>query len=383
MSSNLMDSMERFFDRPELRLPIEWRWGEDPGSSMRSRTDEFFSILGKVSSKGVDKTAILRSKKTSELLMKAFECSLKGDIASSFPAFEAAMTNLGDALPKGDESTCGTGAKYRDKLLFRMRNSQKQHLDKEDLFHIPFQKRFKVASERFSVVGAPCLYLGGSVYTCWEEMGRPPFQDLHVSAFWIAEPTAFLDLRMTPSAISKKLKSSLWKDRGDEREQFARSELSKLAHIWPLMALCMMKVDEPDGAFKPEYIVPQMTLQWIATNGQLDGVAYASCQTLVRCQQGIESLSNYAFPVKHFQASGRCVDLCKRFRMTDPINWSLLGAMDLHVGERPEEYGIRVADGVESSSGETEFGKIERALFALRNRISRMGLQNEGVVSHL
>ena len=214
-------------------------------------------------------------------------------------------------------------------------------------------------------------------------MKRPPFHDLHVSAFWIAEPTKFLDLRMTPNAILSKLKTYLWRDREKEPEQCAKLELSKLAEIWPLMALCMMRVDEPSGAFKPEYIIPQMTLQWVATNEQLDGVAYASCQTKVRCQQGIEPLSNYAFPVKSFHTRGRCVDLCRRFRMTDPINWSLLGAMDLHVGESPEQYDIMVAEGVESSSGETEFGKIERALFALSGRISHAKLQDEGVVSHL
>ena len=68
--------------------------------------------------------------------------------------------------------------------------------------------------------------------------------------------------------------------------------------------------------------------------------------------------------------------------MTNPINWSLLGAMDLHVGEDPEEYDIEVDEGVGSSSGETEFGKIERALFGLLSRIDHAGVQDNGVVPH-
>ena len=375
-------SVTEIFDRPELKLPIEWRWGVDPEKFMRDRIEGFFRVLDEVAGDAVPKPAVVRAKKTASQLMEAFSHSLKGAVVSSYSAFRNAMDQLGDSFPTSDESTFGTRAEFRRNISFRMRRSQKRKLEKAELFHIPFEKRFKVASERFSVLGSPCLYLGGSVYTCWEEMQRPPFHDLHVSAFWINKPTRFLDLRMTPEAISSKLKDYLWRNKETEQMQFAKRALTNLAQVWPLMALCMMKVSEPHGSFKPEYIVPQMTLHWIANDDQLDGVAYASCQASVKCERGIASLSNYAFPVKSFRSRGRCVDLCERFRMTNPINWSLLGAMDLHVGEDPEEYDIEVDEGVGSSSGETEFGKIERALFGLLSRIDHAGVQDNGVVPH-
>lgn len=42
----------------------------------------------------------------------------------------------------------------------------------KDMFHIPFSKRGIVQTQRYSFPGYPCLYVGESVYACWEEMHR-------------------------------------------------------------------------------------------------------------------------------------------------------------------------------------------------------------------
>lgn len=46
------------------------------------------------------------------------------------------------------------------------------HFSKDEMFHIPYEKRYLVGNQRFSLSGLPCLYLGGSSYICWEELGR-------------------------------------------------------------------------------------------------------------------------------------------------------------------------------------------------------------------
>ena len=43
----------------------------------------------------------------------------------------------------------------------------------DNFFHIPFEKRGLVKTQRFSIPGFPSLYLGSSIYLCWEELNRP------------------------------------------------------------------------------------------------------------------------------------------------------------------------------------------------------------------
>ena len=52
-----------------------------------------------------------------------------------------------------------------------------------DMFHIPLNRREIVKTQRYSAPGYPCLYLGNTVYSCWEEMHRPHFDDLMFSGF--------------------------------------------------------------------------------------------------------------------------------------------------------------------------------------------------------
>lgn len=49
------------------------------------------------------------------------------------------------------------------------------------MFHIPITMRRQVGTERYSIPGYPCLYLGNSIYVCWEEMNRPLMSSCWVS----------------------------------------------------------------------------------------------------------------------------------------------------------------------------------------------------------
>ncbi len=121
--------------------------------------------------------------------------------------------------------------------------SSEPKLAKRDLFHIPFKLRHKVASQRFSIPGIPCLYTAGSTYTCWEEIGRPPFYELHVAALWVpqGESFRFLDLRWTARAVKSRLAHAAKGKKlliPDEKLEWARGALASCIPIWPLIALC-------------------------------------------------------------------------------------------------------------------------------------------------
>jgi len=61
--------------------------------------------------------------------------------------------------------------------LYRLRADRTISVDKrpsrKDIFHVPFQNRHRVGNQRYSIAGLPCLYLGSSIWICWEELNRP------------------------------------------------------------------------------------------------------------------------------------------------------------------------------------------------------------------
>src|SRR5205823_638449 len=68
--------------------------------------------------------------------------------------------------------------------LFRMRiGSAAGRHQLGDLFHIPFNSRHLITNQRYSFPGLPCLYLGQSLYVCWEELGRPDLNGVVISRF--------------------------------------------------------------------------------------------------------------------------------------------------------------------------------------------------------
>jgi len=44
--------------------------------------------------------------------------------------------------------------------------------------------------------------------------------------------------------------------------------------IWPLVLACSVKVKNIEDDFKPEYIIPQLLLQWVRERDDIDGISY-------------------------------------------------------------------------------------------------------------
>lgn len=70
-----------------------------------------------------------------------------------------------------------------------------------DIFHVPFEKRRLVGNQRYSIAGLPCLYLGSSIWICWEELGRPPLDSVWVSRFRIVKQASVLDFQFPPHHV--------------------------------------------------------------------------------------------------------------------------------------------------------------------------------------
>ncbi len=122
---------------------------------------------------------------------------------------------------------------------------------REEMFHIPLDKRGIVKTQRYSAPGYPCLYLGTHINACWVELREPRFDDMMVSRFSVKNRFPVLDLRMPTEK--------------DFEQGCSECILKKL----PLIISASVCVLNPDDPFKPEYIIPQLITEYIITQNRV------------------------------------------------------------------------------------------------------------------
>lgn len=185
-----------------------------------------------------------------------------------------------------------------------------------DMFHIPLNKRGIVSTQRYSSPGYPCLYLGNSVYSCWEEMRRPVFDNLMFSAYKVKYAFKVFDLRIP------------------DESDYNDTELIKTINRIPLVLACSFVVKNTTDVFKPEYIIPQMLIETIISNSRqiiqseksiLDpdviwGVIYTSTHLNKDFPYGKQYLENIVLPV--VETDGKlnyCQYLASLFEISYPL----------------------------------------------------------------
>ena len=184
--------------------------------------------------------------------------------------------------------------------LYRIRTGSFDKTNDGEIFHIPFEKRHLVASQRYSVPGYPILYLAGSFFTAWCEMDKPDLIGLSYAGFQFKEAEYFIDLSY-PYRLTE-----LW-------------EWYSLFVMYPLLMACMVRVKNPSAPFKPEYLMPQMMTKLVREHGSLfRGIVYMSNK--IPESASLESFSSRNFAVlthNNICLKGHDKDLAERMRMTD------------------------------------------------------------------
>jgi len=213
--------------------------------------------------------------------------------------------------------------------LYRVRTGDLAGYDRAGLFHIPFEMRHLVRSQRYSIPGLPSLYLGGSLWICWEELGRPPFDRLHVARLRAVPKSNLrvLDFAHRPEVIAslaKALEDDL--DKNNDNSNFILAQLS----CWPLLAACSIRVRHSSAPFVPEYIVPQLLLQWIRKHQRFEGIRYFSTRPNEHMSSTdpfdfdfVTAESNYVFPTMKNRPKGYCPELTRRFEISAPLAWPI------------------------------------------------------------
>lgn len=238
----------------------------------------------------------------------------------------------------------------KDSSLYRMRvgkDGYEEFTSNEEMSHIPFQFNHKVGNERYSMSGFPSLYLGSSVYVCWEEMRRPDIDYANFALFKTTTTVKVVDL---------------------SNKEYYHFTSEKFADC--LVLACSFPVQFPEDPFKPEYIIPQMLLQSLVRYNRnsnyvekIAGIKYSSTHikdsklwiSYPENRKNRQLFYNYVFPAFDRKEIGLSKELNTVFHFWNSITYNKLKLMNPDLqSDKSDIYGSSV------------FGKIE---YKLQNMI--------------
>ncbi len=254
---------------------------------------------------------LVNVKKTSNLIPQILKSYLNGHVVES-------VLSLQNFIKESNFYNVKLDPNY---VYYRARVSENILRTREDMFHVPYTNRGNVTNKRYSISGHPCLYLGRSVYICWEELRRPHIENIYISAFKTKNKINVLDLRMY-------------------KQFYFQAAFKSYLELFPIILICSMPTCNDRDTYKPEYILPQLLLHTAAyvdlseggSRKCLDkiyrGVIYSS--THIDFETGFLSESKdfcltdcIVIPARNATPRKYCSYLTSRFELTEPVNFGV------------------------------------------------------------
>lgn len=357
---------EDIITNPFLHLPIKNDSQDSFRTFLFNTLDNYLELLGKIAEEKIKIDGLSGTRKISntikiqshfiEGLKETLNFYLNGQPSDAYEKFNETLNKR----IKKYTHIFNIGTFSDEQNFYRIRIKKENFaLNQTEMFHIPFQLRNMVNTQRYSIPGFPSLYLGKTLYVAWEELKRPSVNDFQAVRLKNIQEIKYLDL--TGNNISKNYNSHI---------------AYKYLMTWPLIACCSVKVDNPNDSFKPEYIFPQLLLQWIRNNKNIDAIKYNSTHINYNGIETKGDLYNLVLPVKENKDFGHCEELLSIFEMTNTISNQLIefssgGGMFLESSEEVSKIDnkipkIEFIKGNKSSYGSSILGKIERKLDSMQ-----------------
>ena len=200
--------------------------------------------------------------------------------------------------------------------FYRMRSAdnytQYAKNTKDEMYHIPFNKRYLIGNERYSLTGFPTFYLSSSIYSCWEECNRCNLDFSNVALFKNTDKLLFLDMLLPKSNSSVHDNTLLGV---------------------PLILASRLKVVHDKGKFVPEYIIPQLLMECVIKSRSeseseiITGIRYESIHQSERdlifdsfYKDGL--FLNYAIPPFESSDKGVCKKIKELFEFWANTSWA-------------------------------------------------------------
>lgn len=257
------------------------------------------------------------------------------------------------------------GADSTEIQFFRARLSDSVvEFSADEMLHIPFNKRQIVKSERFSIPGLPCLYLGNSTYDCWVEMGSPADHRFNVAPVVLDNTQRVLNLTVTLSSLLhfNEIES-------DENESELENQIISLLKLMVLTFCTSYKVQEENRNFKSEYILPQM-IMLACKSRKLDGIIYYSKRfpsELFACTVGVNLVLFATYNGEEYYS-----EICNHLEIGTAFNFAMF--KQLLPSQLYKKYNLRILSSPYINNvgtkeywfpyRETQFFEFDQYLFA-------------------
>ena len=311
-------------------------------SEARTDSDVYKVTLSKIESYREIISALsyeygFKIKKIEDEIALILKYVINGDYVNAFTSLKKLIENNCDELYIHDLSSefSNNINIYKDsnKYLFKGRVLDwNDEIDRKGIFHIPFDKREYISTQRFSINGVPCIYLGQSIHVVWEELNRPKLDELFVSRFEIDESLKVFDIGLNWSDL--KLFNMHYQENINNEPNFSLIDehgndlipqiIKKFVYSCVFKIACSVKVKDKDRPFKSEYVFPQLLMAVISESSIADGIRYSS----VRVNSESYIYANYAFACHQVGNEQYSKYYSEKMKLSLPINVGLSELVD-------------------------------------------------------
>jgi hypothetical protein len=306
---------KKIFSKSDYQLPIRWD-GKDFYKTLylhlkkyREDIEDFYPDLYS------DVKTVCRG------ICAAVGYSFRGYPAEAYESFKGVMKILGkDPLLVEKED-------INKEPLYRVVDVENAAVPKRQrVFHVPFSMRSKMSTQRYSIPGFPCLYLGTSVELCCMEINKDPKRDnVCVSWYELQTDECLFITEQTPvfdNNVFKIFDISIKPEKAIETMCNNDLDIAKYIKWYPLISACSYIRAMSDDDYSAEYIIPQLFIQWARSEDEeaVVGIKYFSCSSIQASTLG----NNYVFATTGTPYHARnpkadyCVRLSHRFKLTEP-----------------------------------------------------------------
>lgn len=362
------------FESDNFMIPFRVKYDNEYFSTLQGK---FSLLIDKLTEKQAPIYLIDIAKDYCTKIISAIDFYYKGDIIQSHSIVadliedcclnnDFAVSNINDsiAFPQVQDVSKSEVQFFRARL-----NENVIDYPAEEMLHIPFNKRSIVKSERFSIPGLPCLYLGNTSYVCWIEMGRPADFRFNVSPVVLDNTQKIFNLTVSTQDFYNVIDSDISEDERTKR-------LSDLLKIYLLNFATSFIVSEGNRSFKSEYIISQMIMLACKNKG-LNGITYHSKRVEHEIFAHILGVNLVLFA--DFDGEEYNSKICEHIENGDSFNYSMFKQLLPSLNYKEYDLRIDMSPYIKNIGtfkrqfpyNETQFYAFDKYLFANWNRISK------------
>lgn len=200
--------------------------------------------------------------------------------------------------------------KWDNFLFYRARIGDISNENKEDVLkHTPFDMISKIGSNRFSIPGQPCLYLGSTSYDCWIEMGKPDDREFNVGCILLNRDYEIINLS-----------TDIWIFLGAIERLKEQADKEMMFQSYLLSQVTSYCINEDNRNFKSEYVLSQLITLACKSN-DIDGISYISKRVSIN-EFGHNICMNLALFIPYEQGVKYSKNMLSEMKIGNPINYA-------------------------------------------------------------